>query len=257
MKKGPEFGKSYKRSITEEYKQKGYVKFDEVIDPDEARGLGAELSGLILGKGNNAQWKGGFNSEEESTKAQIFDMHDVQDHETSGNFKRLLHDPRIMSRLSILLGGPVILHHDKGFVKPRATGDTYGGKFPPHQDYPFFPHENYNMLAAIVYLTDITEDMGPVRVFPESHRNGPIEHLRTENGTPYLDDAPYPLDEAVAVTGKAGDMVAFNLNTVHISGPNKSNRDRISWLLQVRGNGSKRVWGDTEPHEGEILWPSE
>src|SRR5690606_2459167 len=124
-------------------------------------------------------------------------------------------------------------------------------KFPPHQDYPFFPHYPYNMLAAIVYMTDITEDMGPVKVLPGSHHGGPRQ---TVEGTMHLTDAEFPLDQAVTATGKAGDMVAFNLNTLHMSGANKSVMDRVSWLIQVRGEDAVRLSGDLEPHEGELLW---
>lgn len=252
----PEFSNSEAETIRQEYERDGFYIFRDVIPHDEALELGTELSGLITGRGKNVQWKGNFDTAEENAKAQVFDMHDVQDHEKSGNFKRLMHDPRIMSRLAILLGGPVILHHDKGFVKPHATGETYGGKFPPHQDYPFFPHESYNMLASILYLTDISDDMGPVRVFPESHRNGPLEHDHIEGGEFYLDAANYPAERAVMATGSAGDMVAFNLNTVHMSGPNTNREhDRISWLIQARGEDSHRIAGDLEPHEGEVLWP--
>ncbi len=254
----PEFSNSDADTIRREYERDGFFKFENVLPRDEALDLGTELSALILSRGKNVQWEYNDNNPKEVAKSQVFDIHDVQDHEKSGNFKRLMHDARIMSRLSVLLGGPVIHHHDKGFVKPHATSETVGGKFPPHQDYPFFPHENYNMLAAIVYLSDIEEDMGPVRVFPGSHKQGPLKHNQVAGREFYLDTVDFPPENAVIVPGKAGTMVAFNLNTVHMSGPNtNTEHDRRSWLIQARGVGSHRISGELEPHEGEILWPNE
>lgn len=233
----------------QQYDRNGFFKFEQVIPHDEAIELGVELKALIEARNTDVQWEGEFISAEERAKSKIFDLHEV--HESSENFRDLRQDPRILARLAVLLGGPVIFHHDKGFVKPGAKGDTYGGKFPPHQDYPFFPHYNYNMLAAIVYLTDITDDMGPVKVFPASHAEGPRQ---TAEGRPYINPDEFPADDAVTLTGRAGDMMAFNINTVHMSGPNKSLFDRVSWLIQVTHPDSQPLTDHREPHQGELLW---
>ena len=154
-----EFSDSYTKSLKEEYDRNGCIKMEGLIPRDEALALGDELKDLINSRNKDVQWSGKFISEEERAKSKILDMHDV--HTESSNFEALRHDPRILARLAILLGGPVVYHHNKGFIKPGAHGDTYGGKFPPHQDSPFFPHSDDRVLAAIVYLVDIEEDMGP------------------------------------------------------------------------------------------------
>lgn len=249
--KRPQFPDAYVKSVRKEYDHDGYVRFPGVIPTAEALELGAELKQLIEDRNTDVQWDGEFIDPEERAKSKILDMHNV--FLRSERFEALRHDPRIMARLAILLGGPVIYDHDKGFIKPGARGDTYGGKFPPHQDYPFFPHSDDRVLASILYLTDITEDMGPVKIFPGSHSEGPRE---TVPGRPYLDDAPFPSDQAVTMTGKAGDMVAFNINTVHMSGPNKSLMDRVSWLIQVKHPDSLSLSPDYRPpNQGEQLWP--
>ena len=245
----PEFTDSFVESTRQEYNRNGYIRFPQVIPHDDALELGVELKKLIVDRNKDVQWDGEFIDPEERAKTKIFDMHEVQD--ASDNFEVLRHDPRILARLAILLGGPVIYHHNKGFVKPGIHGETYGGKFPPHQDYPFFPHHNYNMLAAIVYMTDITEDMGPVKIFPGSHSDGPRQ---TAEGRPYINPDEFPAENAITMTGKAGDMVAFNVNTVHMSGPNKSLFDRVSWLIQVTHPDSKPLNDHREPYQGEVLW---
>ena len=250
-KRGTEFSGSYAESVREEYDRNGYVKFPAVIPHEEALALGVELKQLIEARNTDVQWDGEFIDVEERAKSKILDMHNV--YLESDAFEGLRHDPRILARLAILLGGPVLYDHDKGFVKPGAHGDTYGGKFPPHQDYPFFPHAGGRVLASILYLTDITEDMGPVKIFPGSHAGGPLE---TVEGRPYLDDVAYPSDQAITMTGKAGDMVAFSINTVHMSGPNKSLMDRVSWLLQVKHPEALSLSPEYHPpDQGKQLWP--
>jgi phytanoyl-CoA hydroxylase len=245
----PEFSPSSAELMRQEYNRDGYIKFPAVIPHDEALELGVELQQLIKNRNKNVQWDGDFIDDVERAKTKIFDMHEVQ--VESPNFEALRHDPRILGRLAVLLGGPVIYHHNKGFVKPGVHGDTYGGKFPPHQDYPFFPHYNYNMLATIIYMTDITDDMGPVKIFPGSHADGPRQ---TAEGRPYINPDEFPAEDAITMTGKAGDMVAFNINTVHMSGPNKSLTDRVSWLMQVTHPDSKPLNNHREPYQGERLW---
>lgn len=247
----PEFSDPFVQAARakQAYDRNGCIKFTQVVPHDEALALGEELQRLIKDRNTDVQWEGDFISAEERAKSRIFDLHEV--HESSDNFRNLREDPRILGRLAVLLGGPVIFHHDKGFVKPGVKGDTYGGKFPPHQDYPFFPHYNYNMLAAIVYLTDITDDMGPVKVFPGSHADGPRQ---TAEGRPYINPDEFPADQAVTMTGRAGDMVAFNINTVHMSGPNVSPNDRVSWLMQVTHPDSRPITDHREPHQGDVLW---
>lgn len=246
-----EFTDTYVESVHQEYDHNGYVRFPAVIPHEEALELGVELKQLILARNVDVQWDGEYIDPEERAKTKVLDMHDVHLH--SGKFEALRHDPRIMARLAILLGGPVIYDHNKGFIKPGVKGDTYGGTFPPHQDYPFFPHSDGRVLASILYLGDITEDMGPVKIFPGSHSDGPRE---TVPGKPYLDSAPYPSEQAVTMTGKAGDMVAFSINTVHMSGPNKSLLDRVSWLIQVKHPDSLSLSPDYHPpNQGEQLWP--
>lgn len=246
-----EFSDSYIKSLKGEYDQNGCVRMEGVISRQEALGLGAEMKQLIETRNVDVQWSGGFVSDEERAKSKILDMHDV--HLESDRFESLRHDPRLLARLAILLGGPVVYHHNKGFVKPGARDGMYGGKFPPHQDYPFFPHSDDRVLAAIVYMSDITDDMGPVKVFPGSHKDGP---LQTIEGALYLDDEPYPSENAVAMTGKAGDVIAFNTNTVHMSGTNRSLTDRLSWLIQVRHADTYALTDDHQSrNQGELLWP--
>jgi ectoine hydroxylase-related dioxygenase (phytanoyl-CoA dioxygenase family) len=106
-------------------------------------------------------------------------------------------------------------------------------------------------MASILYLTDITEDMGAVKIFPGSHSNGPRQ---TAEGRPYINPDEFPAEDAVTLTGKAGDMFAFNINTVHMSGPNKSLYDRVSWLIQVTHPDAKPLNDHREPYQGEQLW---
>ena len=86
------------------------------------------------------------------------------------------------------------------------------------------------MLTIGVYLDDVTDDMSPMGVIPDSH-NGPLYNLYDESGqwTGALNDediAALALDSAVYLGGRAGSITAHNCRCVHGSAPNRAPRPR-------------------------------
>src|SRR5438093_831034 len=51
-----------------------------------------------------------------------------------------------------------------------------GGEVGWHQDFPFFPHTNYDLLACMFLLDDATPENGCLRMIPGSHQRGPVDH---------------------------------------------------------------------------------
>jgi ectoine hydroxylase-related dioxygenase (phytanoyl-CoA dioxygenase family) len=80
-------------------------------------------------------------------------------------------DPRFTSIAQSIIGPNVQLHHSKMFIKPPEKGSP----FPMHQDYPYFPHDKNSMIAAIIHFDDAPIEKGCVRVYPGTHKLGPID----------------------------------------------------------------------------------
>jgi hypothetical protein len=118
-----------------------------------------------------------------------------------------------------------------------------------HQDYP------YSMVSqhgAVVWtpLTPVTADVGPVQVLPYSHRNGirklTIDHRRHLNirDDEYIDSLPPP----VAFECVPGDVVLFNVLSLHRSSPNVSAIPR--WSVTFR------YCDMTDEHSLQRGWPT-
>ena len=125
-----------------------------------------------------------------------------------------------------ILGGPVRFHHSKLNYKWSDGGDEVKW----HQDIQFWPHTNYQVLTLGVYLDDVTDDMSPMAVIPNSH-NGPLYDLYDDSGkwTGALKDEDIDaLDVASAVYlgGPAGSITAHNCRCVHGSAPNRAPKPR-------------------------------
>jgi ectoine hydroxylase-related dioxygenase (phytanoyl-CoA dioxygenase family) len=203
------------------YDENGYLLIKGFISPDEAATLRAEVHGIAARQGpTNATWS---SVADQGTKLEH--SHDVQFRAAA--FSRLLVDERLTSVFTDLIGPNVQLHHNKMFIKPPERGSP----FPMHQDYGYFPHRGDSMTAAILHLDAAPNEKGCVRLYPGSHKLGPLEAIGQDH---HVDVERFPLSEATPIEAEAGDLLVFNYLTVHGSGLNTSDEPRTTWLVQVR-----------------------
>ena len=133
---------------------------------------------------------------------------------------RFASDSVITDLAADLLGPDVVFHHSKLNFKWSGGGSEVKW----HQDLPFYPHTNDNVLAIGTYLEDVDESMGPMAVVPGSH-DGALFSLYDGNdrwtGAIGPDDlAQVPLEKAVCLPGPAGSVTAHHGLMVHGSRPN-------------------------------------
>jgi len=125
-----------------------------------------------------------------------------------------------------LLGPNVKFHHSKLNFKWGGGGEAVKW----HQDIQFWPHTNYDVLTIGVYLADVTPEMAPMGIIPESHNKALFDlyddsgtwtgHIRPE------DLAKVEIDRADYLMGPAGTITVHNCRAVHGSPPNASNDPR-------------------------------
>ncbi|WP_460302022.1 phytanoyl-CoA dioxygenase family protein [Actinocorallia aurea] len=143
----------------------------------------------------------------------------------------------LMGRVaSVLLGGPVTLIDDKISFKQRVPGTaparTLGEEVHKHTDAAYYRRRGLtgDIVTLAVCLDDCAEASGPVRVWPGSHLHEAPEETTVDHG-PVIPDAAAPDHEGVALTAKAGDVLAWDARLVHASGPNTSGRPRRLLIL--------------------------
>jgi phytanoyl-CoA hydroxylase len=89
--------------------------------------------------------------------------------EISDDFLGLLEQGPLLENVAALLGDNLRFHHAKLNSKLPGSGTTVKW----HQDFTFDPHSNDDCITAMLFLDDITSEIGPARVVPGSHR-GPL-----------------------------------------------------------------------------------
>ncbi|MCA9448719.1 MAG: phytanoyl-CoA dioxygenase family protein [Candidatus Omnitrophica bacterium] len=188
--------------------------YDRIVD--QIRGSGEKI---------DATWTGPGMEQIRGAEDQVLHTHNV--HRYSAGWLRALIQERFLGVAQSILGENVVLNHSKLFYKPAEKGSP----FPMHQDWTYFPTIKDTMMAGIIHVSNATDEMGCLRVFPGSHRLGRVEGTSGKAYSDLLDQ--YPIDKATVVEAEAGDVVFFSYFTLHGSMPNRSSEVRKTVLVQM------------------------
>lgn len=123
-----------------------------------------------------------------------------------------------------LIGPNVKFHHSK--INAKLPGGATAVKW--HQDFPFTPHSNDDVVTALLMVDEVTAENGPLEVLPGSHR-GDLYGL-WHNGifTGAIDDrvAADCQSRAELCYGPAGSVCLMHTRLLHGSAANRSSRSR-------------------------------
>jgi len=120
-----------------------------------------------------------------------------------------------------------------------------------HQDWSYFPTKLDTMIAGVVHVSDATDKMGCLRVYPGSHRLGRVDGSNGRQQNDVLDN--YPIDKATVLEANAGDVVYFHYLTLHGSMPNRSDEVRKTVLSQLHAGNDEVEDGNKHPNERLVL----
>lgn len=126
--------------------------------------------------------------------------------------------------------GPNIKHWtNKLNLKLPSSGTEV--KF--HQDFPFEPHSNEDIMTVLFFLDDVTLENGPLEVVPGSH-NGPLYSLWHDGVFTGAVGSEIELankGEAVSCTGRAGSACLMHSKLLHGSSSNRTKFPRSLYIV--------------------------
>lgn len=170
-------------------------------------------------------------------------------------FAAVLRLPEVIALLQALLGSDLELQHAKFINKPYR--DSGRGAIDWHQDFAFFPHTNFDLLAFAVHLDAEDEDMGPVHVIPGSHKLGPLPHCE---GGKFVHRMTRRSEmdgrESVAMTGPRGFVTAHHCLTLHGSPAKRREGQRRILYFQVRTQDNAQLAGYVRKATGYRITPA-
>jgi phytanoyl-CoA hydroxylase len=166
-------------------------------------------------------------------------------------FEELVFNPKIVDAVERLIGPDIQLHHAKINLKPPASSQA---RFEWHQDYPFFPHTNYDLVAVAVHIDESTEENGCLRVVPGSHKLGPQIHKFSADGafSSQLEDQSVIPDASHwrSVTSPAGGVEMHHCNMLHSSTANRGTKPRSAMIIQYRAADNVQLAPDQAGRPG-------
>ena len=230
------------------YNDHGYVHIPAVFNAAEIAELSDEMDRLVqdwavTNEGWTGPWRQAYMDPKTEKKSKLTSMHDL--HFYSDAWCRAVMHPRLVAAMSDLLGPNVELHHSTMHIKPPETGHP----FPMHQDYPFYMHENGNYADVLVHLDDTCHENGEIRFLDGSHKLGPLTHItQMPDGTPCSPHLPvdkYRLEDTVPAPAKRGDVVVFNIYTIHGSYINTTREPRRLVRVGYRDPNNRQTAGQS------------
>ncbi|WP_078988845.1 phytanoyl-CoA dioxygenase family protein [Streptomyces sp. WM6372] len=229
-----------------EYRRDGFVVVPPMTPPGIWGPLTEELPAVLAEEGPQR-----FFEEDGTTVRAVYGLH-----RRGGPWQALAEASPLTALARLLLGEDMYVYQWK--VNPKAA--RRGDRWQWHRDFDFWRAADGMRrpaaLTAAVFLDEVTEENGPLRLIPGTHTDrpaapapagdtgdtGPAEGGEgdwawiTSSRNAYA--LPAPSTEELArtrgvheATGPAGTAVFFHGNLVHSSGPNRSTRARTLALI--------------------------
>jgi phytanoyl-CoA hydroxylase len=249
------------------YEDLGYVTYPTMLDGSEVAVLRAALDELLDEASRIPPDDGGLKGRDALTTSEKFSFtmsatgerhvrrifNPIAHHQA---FMDLVHNDKILDAVENLIGPDIQIHHTKLNLKPPSSPNA---RFEWHQDYPFFPHTNYDLIAVAIHIDESTEENGCLRVIPGIHKGGPLEHMFAADGafSSQIRDQSVIPDESrwVNVTSPAGGVEMHHCNMVHSSTANRGVKPRSAVIIQYRAADNVQLspYSPTQPGYGMLV----
>lgn len=227
------------------YDERGYILHPNLVTQDELATLRAALDEVL----EEARGLTEANEKFSVTRGADGNYHvrrifnPIKHHQA---FYDMAFHPRILDAVEALIGPNIQFHHSKLNMKPPTSPDA---RFEWHQDYPFYPHTNYDLLAVLIHLDEATRENGCLRVVPGSHKHGPQMHVFARDGafSSKLADQAVIGDESswFYAEAPAGGVEIHHCNMLHSSTANLGTRPRSVLIFNYRAADNVALGGST------------
>ena len=148
--------------------------------------------------------------------------------EVSDVFANVMRTARTVDMCAELIGPALRFHHGK--VNSKLPGMATEVKF--HQDFPFQPMTNDDIITCLLFVDDVTLENGPLEVVPGTHIGPIYSHWHGGRFTGAVADGVKDehIGNAVMCTGKAGSVCLMHARLLHGSAPNRSDSPRTLYI---------------------------
>jgi len=217
------------------FKENGYLVVEDAVSAEQLQALRADVSSWVdesrahnHGWGETVDGKNRFDLETGHCAETPALRRINAPHEVSEAFFSVMSDSAMTDMVADLIGPDVKLHHTK--INSKLPGAATAVKW--HQDFPFTPHTNDDLVTALLMVDEVTEENGPLEVWAGTH-TGTIHSLWHEDkftGAVSAEVTEEALRNRQICTGKAGSVCLMHTRLLHGSAPNHSEMPRTLFI---------------------------
>ena len=218
-----------------EFWRDGVVTVPDAVNPTQLAALRADLDGWVEeSRSHEEPWgktldgRPRFDVQPGHSAARPALRRVAAPSEVSNAHYEVMVDSAMVDMVAALIGPNVKVHHSK--VNTKLPGSATEVEW--HQDFPYTPHSNTDLVTALLMVDEVTEENGPLEVAPGSH-DGPLHslwHDGTFTGAIAPDVASVLRRDSVRCTGDAGSVCLMHTKLAHGSAPNRSDRPRTLFI---------------------------
>ena len=219
------------------FSKNGYFLAKNLFNKSDVSVLEKEFDKIVFqlkqsGEHINARWGGEVAKKTDLENSEVLHTHNVQSF--SSIMLNMVQNKTLLEIAESFIGPDIILHHTKLFLKPPLIGSA----FPLHQDWSYFPSKKNTMIAAVVHISESTEEMGCIRLVAGSNKLGGIKNSDGHSFVKQI-HGKHPLETALPIEAESGDVLFFHSYTLHGSLPNRSKTPRKTILIQLYSGKDK------------------
>jgi ectoine hydroxylase-related dioxygenase (phytanoyl-CoA dioxygenase family) len=223
------------REQRDSFWRNGYLVVDHVIDSHLLAALSDDFEGWVTESRRNEKPYGttldgrprfDLGTEHSAAKPMLRRVNSPV--EVSDAYFRCMSDSRMTDMVADLIGPNIKYHHSK--INSKLPGASTEVKW--HQDFPFTPHSNDDIVTALLFIDDVTDDNGPLEISPATHKGDiySLWHAGTFRAAISEEVAAEYRKKAVRCTGSAGSCCFMHTRLLHGSMPNRSARPRTLFI---------------------------
>ena len=244
------------------YHENGYLVVNDVIDQNQLQALRNQIEGWVEeskahteGWGSTLDGRARFDIDSKDHSAERPSLRRIASPtEISESYFNVAIKSKMAKMAGQLIGGNgTCFHHSK--INSKLPNTTTSVKW--HQDFPFTPHTNDDMLTALLMIGDVTEENGPLQVIPGSHKGELYSHWAKGKFVGKVeDDIEQQLgSNYMKCTGKAGSVCFMHSRLLHSSGPNGSKLPRYMFISVYNAEDAYPLSPNPLPskHERELV----
>ena len=239
--------------------QDGYVTIENAVTDDELKRLQGEFSNWVSESRDHTEpW--GTPTVDNRPRFDIGAEHTAENPalrrvnnppEISDTYLDVMRGAAVVGMVADLIGPNIKYHHCK--INSKLPGNNTVVHW--HQDFPYTPHTNDDIVTALLMLDDVTEENGCLLVAPGTHR-GPVNSLFQDGvftGTVDEETTAALAAQEVPVMGKAGSVCLMHTRLQHSSRANKSNHSRTLYICVYSAADAVPIARNPMPSRNEGL----